>query len=118
MKKINSEDKRKGFVFLWGYCDAMQKLSNKNKLIAFEAIVQYERYQELNLEKLPKQVYPILVMAIPGIDKRIAEYNKKVAKKSVSDFEENSDREVALPLKKTLSTVNDDEFTESKSLEY
>ena len=58
MRKVNSEDKRKGFVFYWGYYDAMQKLSNKNKLIAFEAIVQYERYQELDLEKLPKQVYP------------------------------------------------------------
>ena len=81
MRKVNSEDKRKGFVFYWGYYDAMQKLSNKNKLIAFEAIVQYERYQELDLEKLPKQVYPILIMAIPGIDKRIAEYNKKVAKR-------------------------------------
>lgn len=39
MRKVNSEDKRKGFVFYWGYYDAMQKLSNKNKLIAFEAIV-------------------------------------------------------------------------------
>ena len=101
----------------WGYYDAMQKLSNKNKLIAFEAIVQYERYQELDLEKLPKQVYPILIMAIPGIDKRIAEYNKKVAKKSVSDFEENSERKVALPLKKTLSSANEDESTESEYFE-
>lgn len=56
-------------------------------------------------------------MAIPGIDKRIAEYNKKVAKKSVSDFEENSERKVALPLKKTLSTANEDESTESEYFE-
>ena len=60
---------------------------------------------------------PILIMAIPGIDKRIAEYNKKVAKKSVSDFEENSERKVALPLKKTLSTANEDESTESEYFE-
>ena len=50
-------------------------------------------------------------------DKRIAEYNKKVAKKSVSDFEENSERKVALPLKKTLSTANEDESTESEYFE-
>ena len=25
MRKVNSEDKRKGFVFYWGYYDAMQK---------------------------------------------------------------------------------------------
>ena len=43
MRKVNSEDKRKGFVFYWGYYDAMQKLSNKNKLIAFASETHFEK---------------------------------------------------------------------------
>ncbi len=117
MKKIKSGDARKGFVFYFDYYKAIQRLSKKNKLIAFEAIVQYELYQELDLEALPTPVYTMMVTIIPTIDKMRKDYNKKIAKKSASNLEEDFDKKVALPPKKNLLIANNDETTESEYFE-
>ena len=59
-------------------------------------------------------------MELEELQKAWKELNERVSQNELvhqQQIIENSDRKVALPLKKTLSTVNDDEFTESESFE-
>ena len=110
--------KREGFIFYISNYESLQVLSKKNKLIAYEAIVRYGLFGEIELEKLPKQVYGIVRSIIPNIDSNIRKYNKKVskAKKKMADFDEISKEKVALPLEKVVS--HDDELLEDNELEF
>ena len=80
---------RDTFVFYRSYFDAIEFLSKKNRLLAYEAIAKYALNQE-EIQDLPPQVAIILKMAKPNIDANIRNYNKRVkSKKSkiVSDLE-------------------------------
>ena len=110
--------KREGFIFYISNYESLQVLSKKNKLIAYEAIVRYGLFGEIELEQFPKQVYGIVRSIIPNIDSNIRKYNKKVskAKKKMADFDEISKAKVALPLEKVVS--HDDELLEDNELEF
>ena len=82
--------KKKGFVFYASYYEAIQTLSVKNKLLAYEAITRYALYQDV-MPNLP-------------IDSNFEKYNKKVAKtqKGMSEFDEITNKKVDLPLKEEV----------------
>ncbi|WP_373145833.1 DUF6291 domain-containing protein [Bacteroides thetaiotaomicron] len=109
--------KREGFIFYISNYESLQVLSKKNKLIAYEAIVRYGLFGEIELEKLPKPVYGIVRSIMPNIDSNTRKYNNKVSKtkKRMADFDEISDKKVALPFKEVIS--NDDEFLEDNESE-
>ena len=92
--------KKKGFVFYASYYEAIQTLSVKNKLLAYEAITRYALYQDV-MPNLPSRVLAILMVAMPTIDSNFEKYNKKVAKtqKGMSEFDEIANKKVDLPLK-------------------
>ena len=69
--------KKKGFVFYASYYEAIQTLSVKNKLLAYEAITRYALYQDV-MPNLPSRVLAILMVAMPTIDSNFEKYNKKV----------------------------------------
>ena len=68
--------KKKGFVFYASYYEAIQTLSVKNKLLAYEAITRYALYQDV-MPNLPSRVLAILMVAMPTIDSNFEKYNKK-----------------------------------------
>ena len=108
--------KKKGFIFYASYYEAIQTLSLKNKLLAYEAITRYALYQDV-IPDLPPRVLAILKVAMPNIDANFEKYNKKVAKtqKGVSEFDKIAHRRVDLPLKKEapiLSKRDCDELEE------
>ena len=95
--------KKKGFVFYASYYEAIQTLSVKNKLLAYEAITRYALYQDV-MPNLPSRVLAILMVAMPTIDSNFEKYNKKVAKtqKGMSEFDEITNKKVDLPLKEEV----------------
>ena len=95
--------KKKGFVFYASYYEAIQTLSVKNKLLAYEAITRYALYQDV-MPNLPSRVLAILMVAMPTIDSNFEKYNKKVAKtqKGMSEFDEITNKKVDLPLKEEM----------------
>lgn len=107
MEKKNSI--KESFVFYRANYDAIQVLSKKNQLIAYDAIVKYGLYREVEWEKLPKQVFAILKVIVPNIDACNRRYNNKVnmAQKRVEDFDSLLDEKVVLPKKKSSSTMSD-----------
>ena len=66
MKTIISKEnmERETFVFYRSYFDAIELLSKKNRLLAYEAIAKYALTQE-EIQDLPPQVAIILKMAKP-----------------------------------------------------
>ena len=98
--------KKKGFVFYASYYEAIQTLSVKNKLLAYEAITRYALYQDV-MPNLPSRVLAILMVAMPTIDSNFEKYNKKVAKtqKGMSEFDEITNKKVDLPLEEVPSSM-------------
>ena len=77
-KNINSEINVRGsFVFYRSYYEAINMLSKKNRLLAYEAIAKYALNQEVE-ENLPPQVLIVLKIAMPNIDANIRNYNRRV----------------------------------------
>jgi len=90
-----------GFVFYRSYYEAIETLSNKNKLTAYEAIARYALNEEESIN-LPIRVLALLKIAMPNLDANRRKYLKKIEKNSqlsqketISIFEE----EVLLPKK-------------------
>ena len=87
MKKITkktdekSGNKRDSFVFYRSYLEAIETLSKKNKLIAFETIVRYALDQEMP-ESLPSNVLGIFKMAQPNIDSANKKYFNRLKGKA------------------------------------
>jgi len=111
MKTIISKEnmERETFVFYRSYFDAIELLSKKNRLLAYEAIAKYALTQE-EIQDLPPQVAIILKMAKPNIDATIRNYNRRVKskrQKKISDFEDKLNEEVQLPRKKSSSIIDD-----------
>ncbi len=111
MKTIISKEnmERETFVFYRSYFDAIELLSKKNRLLAYEAIAKYALTQE-EIQDLPPQVAIILKMAKPNIDATIRNYNRRVKskrQKKTSDFEDKLNEEVQLPRKKSSSIIDD-----------
>ena len=116
MKKITkktdekSGNKRDSFVFYRSCFEAIETLSKKNKLIAFETIVRYALDQEMP-ESLPSNVLGIFKMAQPNIDSANKKYfnrlKGKAQKKKDCDEQEFGEC-IRLPEKK--HNVKDDEF--------
>lgn len=82
MKTMISKEnmERETFVFYRSYFDAIELLSKKNRLLAYEAIAKYALTQE-EIQDLPPQVAIILKMAKPNIDATIRNYNRRVKSK-------------------------------------
>ncbi len=101
--------KKKGFVFYASYYEAIQTLSVKNKLLAYEAITRYALYQDV-MPNLPSRVLAILMVAMPTIDSNFEKYNKKVAKtqKDMSEFDKIANKKVDLPLKEEVPSSMQD----------
>lgn len=109
-KNINSEINVRGsFVFYRSYYEAINMLSKKNRLLAYEAIAKYALNQEIE-ENLPPQVLIVLKIAMPNIDANIRNYNKRVKnnnKKNVYTFDEESEEKVLLPKRESIRIEND-----------
>ena len=109
-KNINSEINVRGsFVFYRSYYEAINMLSKKNRLLAYEAIAKYALNQEVE-ENLPPQVLIVLKIAMPNIDANIRNYNRRVKnnnKKSVCTFDEESEEKVPLPKRESRRIEND-----------
>lgn len=115
MEKQCKVNQRDSFVFYYSFYDAIQTLSNKNKLIAYEAIMKYAIRQEMP-ENLPKQVLAIFKMAKPLLDASHRKYFKKIKGKKqndMSDFEKELGAKVQLPERENESSP-DDNFTEEE----
>lgn len=69
--------KRDTFVFYRSYFEAIETLSRKNQLIAYEAIMRYSFNREMP-ENIPPRVMAILKMAIPHLDANYKKYLKRV----------------------------------------
>lgn len=110
---------RNTFVFYRSYFDAIELLSKKNRLLAYEAIAKYALNQE-EMQDLPPQVLIILKIAKPNIDANIRNYNKRVKgkrQKIASDLEKELNEEVELPRKKGTSIIGDN-FGEEEQNEF
>lgn len=127
-KKQNVETikEKSSFVFYRSYFEAIETLSMKNRLIAFEAIAKYGLDRE-ETTNLPPRVLAILTMAIPNIDANHKKYFRKMktisqaSQKDTSDvFEDESIEEVLLPKKeyKNNSTENEDDSFNDKGGEF
>ena len=55
--------KKKGFIFYASYYEAIQTLSLKNKLLAYEAITRYALYQDV-IPDLPPRVLALSLIHI------------------------------------------------------
>lgn len=73
---VETIKEKPSFVFYRSYFEAIETLSMKNRLIAFEAITKYglDREETMNL---PPRVLAILKMAIPNINANHEKYLKK-----------------------------------------
>ena len=92
--------KKKGFLFFSSIYDAIETLSKKNKLIAYEAIMRYAIKRE-EPENLPKQVLSIFLMVKPLLDSNAEKYEKSLEKKKQSfKFSSSKYEKVQLPEKK------------------
>ena len=125
MKTMISKEnmERETFVFYRSYFDAIELLSKKNRLLAYEAIAKYannlffllnssiaSKSAQEEIQDLPPQVAIILKMAKPNIDATIRNYNRRVKskrQKKTSDFEDKLNEEVQLPRKKSSSIIDD-----------
>jgi hypothetical protein len=93
------------FVFYRSYYEAIQTLSSKNRLAAYDAIARYALYRE-ETKDLPIRVLPILTMAIPNIDANHQKYFRRIKgefqtnpKDTSAFFEVECAKEVLLPNK-------------------
>ena len=113
---------RESFVFYRGHYEAIQVLGKKNQLIAYDAIARYALYNELEMEKLPKQVVGLLRVIVPNIDAAIRNYNRRVKSKEKkmdkSDFEWEFDEEVKLPMKKDVPRTDDNSEKSDENVLY
>lgn len=96
---------KNSFVFYHSYFEAIETLSRKNRLIAYEAIAKYALYGEEGKD-LPNRVLGIIVMAKPNIDAAHKNYLRKMKstsqknQKGTSVFiDEEPIEKVPLPLK-------------------
>lgn len=81
VKEIPTISRKGNFLFYDSYFEAINTLSNKNRLIAYEAIVKYALYGE-ETKSLPLQVLAIFKMAIPTIDSAHKNYRKRIERNS------------------------------------
>jgi len=110
---LNTTDKTiRGFIFYLSYFEAIETLSKKNRLIAYETIVKYALYGKEPIN-LPKVVLSIFTIAKPNIDANYRKYLKKGKSKSqtIDSSEEELIEKVPLPKKKCKSN-SVDEFPE------
>lgn len=121
METVNKNNKRDAFIFYRPFFEAIEKLSKRNKLIAYEAIVKYALNQEI-VDNLPKGASIILGMAIKQIDANHKKYSAKIKmqkQKLSSDFEDEIQEKIPLPKKKNRSTqsncITEDDLNESEN---
>ena len=105
MEALDKSNKRDSLVFYRSYFEAIETLSKRNKLSAYEAIIKYALNQEI-ANNLPSRVLAILKMAMPNIDANNKKYNakrKKQEQKFSSDFENEIGEKVPMPKKEDMS---------------
>jgi hypothetical protein len=112
-KKQNAEmiKEKSSFVFYRSYFEAIETLSKKNRLVAYEAIAKYALYREETMD-LPLRVLAILRMAMPNIDATHEKYFRKISQTSKADtsviFEDECAEKILLPeIENKLRTEND-----------
>ena len=116
------------FVFYRSFFEAIETLSNKNRLIAYEAIVKYGLDRKETTD-LPLNVLAIMRMAMPNIDATHRNYYNKLGRSPQTNqkdtpilFEEECAKIVILPeeeieineerVSDSFDENEDDEFTE------
>lgn len=109
--------KKESFIFYRSFFNAIEKLSKRNKLIAYEAVVKYGLNQEM-VENLPTGASIVQKMAIAQIKANHKKYCAKIQKQKLSsDFEDEIQEKIPLPKKKNKSTlsncITEDDLNES-----
>ena len=101
-QSVEAIKEKPSFVFYRSYFEAIETLSTKNRLIAYEAIVKYGLDKEETMD-LPLRVLAILKMAIPNLDANRKKYFARVKgtpqanqKDKFADFEKDCNDEVSL----------------------
>lgn len=96
---------KNSFVFYHSYYEAIETLSRRDRLIAYEAITKYALYGE-EAKELPNRVLGIMVMAKPNIDaahknylRRMKSTSQKNKRNTSSPIDEEPIEKVPLPLK-------------------
>ena len=112
----------KGFIFYRAFHEAIETLSEKNKLIAYKAITEYALNGE-EATNLPLRVLAILKIAMPNIDANRRKYFKKLEKESQSSQKETIsifEEEVLLPKKEKMpiEIKDDDDFEDISDDDY
>ena len=97
---------KKGFVFPNSIYHAIGMLSNKNKLIAYEAIMRYAIMNEAP-KNLPKPVLTLFLMAQPLLDSNAEKYEKSVQKKKQQQLKSSSSQYVKVSLPRKEDESND-----------
>ena len=110
---MKNKTPKDGFVFYKSYYEAIETLSNKKKMIAYQALMRYGLYNEV-IPDLPPPVSAILTMAMPTIDANTQKYSRKKGNLSNADFDKMCNEQIPLP-QKEHSSKGADEFIEDES---
>lgn len=114
MEKQSDINKRDSFVFYRSFFEAIDTLSQKKRLLAYEAIIKYALNEEV-VENLPKGVLTILTMAKPNLKANNRKFKEKTMNKKQKDnsiFEDEIREKVRLPQKKYVAKMSTD-FTKN-----
>ena len=120
--KLNVEtiEKRESFLFYRSFFEAIETLSIKNRLIAYEAIVKYGLTKEEAID-LPRGVLAILKMAMPIIkaaqgnyDRRAKSTSQKSQNNTSDDFDKDCAEEVLLPEKEYKNNSTENSLTQEE----
>lgn len=94
--------KRDTFVFYRSYFEAIETLSKRDRLIAYEAIMRYSFNQEMP-ENLSPRVLAIFKIAVPHLDANYKKYlsrvKKEVQESLNTEVKARDDSPVELPKK-------------------
>jgi len=103
--EIKKTLEKNSFVFYHSYFEAIETLSRRDRLIAYEAITKYALYGE-EAKELPNRVLGIMVMAKPNIDaahknylRRMKSTSQKNKRDTFAPIDEEPIEKVPLPLK-------------------
>jgi len=122
MTTTNKDQSIKSFIFYRSFYKAIETLSSKNRLIAYDAIIRYAFYGEEPTDLQPR-VFAIFTMAMPQIDANRKKFLKRIANtpqtnnnETIAIFEEEvplpkKEKEIIIPSKKNNDETTDpDEF--------
>lgn len=110
MEKLIEINKRDSFIFYRSFFEAINILSKKKRLLAYEVIIKYALNEE-SPEDLPREVLSIFTMAKPNLSANNAKFDKNTMSKKQKDdsvFENGIREKVRLPQKKHAAKMSND----------